>query len=354
MPFRWYAYLVLGFMLVAELLSCRPAGGEVHEYQRLNGATMGTTYAVICEATESHRLQQQIDSLLSEINLAVSTYIPESLISQFNATGVLALHAGPNASAIESHFQANFEEAQLAYRWSGGMFDPTVGPLVNAWGFGWENARPTLPDSAEVHKLQRRVGMDKLSVLRVNDSLRIVAPVAGIQLDFSAVAKGYAVDEIARFLEKRNVDNYFVEVGGEVRVQGDSPRGDAWIVGVNRPLPEASASEVHTRIALTQGAMATSGNYRNFREVNGRKVWHTINPKTGYPEENNLLSVSIIHPGCATADARATACLVMGKERCLETIAKTRDTEALLIYEDEAGEMAMVSTPGFESNILDQ
>ena len=310
-------------------------------YTRLQGETMGTTYSIIHEPTD-RAVKQGVDSLLRAVNMAVSTYIPESVISRFNTSGQIV--------TSDPHFIVNTILSAEVFELTDGSFDPTVGPLVNAWGFGWEGRQPEAPSTERIDSLLTLVGFDKLEVSGT-DSISISAP-SGMKLDYSAVAKGYGVDAVARYLEGRGIDQYFVEIGGEARVKGNSERGEPWRVGINTPLEGGGINELFARIGLSDMSMATSGNYRNFYTVDGQKVWHTINPETGMPEENPVLSATVLHPDCAMADALATACMVAGVES-LEMIERVGDAELYLIVIDENGELTGSHTSGFAKYLLD-
>jgi len=207
-------------------------------------------------------------------------------------------------------------------------------PLVNYWGFGYtEKRKVTRVDSARIDSLQRLVGMENIFVR--NDSLIKTYP--GVQLDFSAIAKGYGVDQIAAFLETEGVRNFYVEIGGEVVAKGKSPRGDNWRIGISDPREGAGLQDIQTAVPLVDRALATSGNYRNVYEVNGQKYSHTINPVTGFPERSRLLSASVFAPDCMTADAYATACMVAGTEQALAFAKNNPEIEVYLIISTEDG-----------------
>ena len=347
----------LAAAMAFSVISCAGDSNQsTAEYVEIRGETMGTTYLVRHEKVYSVDYSDSIASVLDEINSALSTYLPESSISVFNREGVVTFPTdrdGTETDPAGQHFMANLYESQRVWQLTEGAFDPTVSALVNAWGFGWEGKRPVAPDSFMIDSLLQVVGMQRIEVDRV-DQIREIRSLTGTtRLDFSAIAKGYAVDIVADFLESNGLYNYFVEIGGEVRVRGLSHRGDPWIVGINTPSPGAAISDIYTRVSPGTGAMATSGNYRNFYNIGGRRVWHTINPQTGYPQENNLLSASIVHARCMRADALATACMVEGYPGCLDMIEELEDTEGFFIYIDENGSVASARTTGFSKLIHD-
>ena len=315
-------------------------------YSRLTGPTMGTFYNITFFNEKKLELRAQVDSLLIEINQGASTYIPSSVISQFNQTST---NFSLEASAAVQHFKNNFISAKRIFNETKGAFDPTVMPLVQYWGFGTEKRPVTKVDSTKVGDLKKLIGFEKITY-STEAKNNLSKSNSEVQLDFSAIAKGYAVDEICRLLDQNNIQHYFVEIGGEVRVKGKSKRGDFWRVGINVPKSDAAYSDFKEVVALNNQAVASSGNYRNFYEVNGQKYGHTINPQTGFPEQTSLLSVSILADDCITADAYATACMVMGLEKSYAFIDSMDSVEALLIYGNEEGGLSVKMTAGFKTN----
>jgi len=273
---------------------------------------MGTTYHISYYGNlKPNPVKEAIDSLMVVLNAEVSTYIPTSTISLFNAnrsdTVIISKH--------RRFFWDNFAQAKKIYQATNGFFDPTVMPLVNYWGFGYTGHRPVAEvDSMVVDSLLQLVGFDKLSVNQ--DTIFRLAP--NVQLDFSALAKGYGVDMVANWFDAHEIESYFVEIGGENRAKGRKPDGSLWSVGISIPKEDAPLDAYHTIIELDNEAMATSGNYRNFHEVKGQKYSHTINPKTGFSERNTILSASVLAENCMTADALATAMMAMGYEQAIK------------------------------------
>lgn len=329
-------------------------GADEPQWFALEGQTMGTTYHIQYYGKKNR--QRAIDDLLKEINQSVSTYIPTSTISKFNETGALSIPLGDDGIAsdvLHIHFFANLEEAHEVWEASDGFFDPTVGPLVEMWGFGSAGRDTTGVDSSQVLELVERVGMQHVNVEATSDTIHVRALRQGLRLDFSALAKGYAVDRIADLLlAERSVD-FFIEIGGEVRAGGSSPRGDEWIAGISEPSETAEITDFAARIRLRNAAMATSGNYRNVYVRGSRKVWHTINPKTGFPEENNLLSATIVHPLCMTADALATACMAMGPDEAIGLVRSTEGARGYFIYVDMKGDIVSFVTENLSKDLLE-
>lgn len=345
--------LMKGFVLilVTALIGVACNSNDEVGYAKFSGKTMGTTYSVSVDGAGGV-FEKAIDSILLEVNMALSTYIPESTISQFNTNGELRMSGqdfrqDPWSHALSTHFRKNLLVAKSVYQKSNGAFDPTVAPLVNRWGFGWEGKAPELPDSTEIDSILGLVGMQHILINEENDTMYVKRDHAGVTLDFSALAKGYGVDVVCDYLTEQGVINYFVEIGGEVRTSGVSQRGDHWRVGINQPEVNSSVSDLYTQIAISNGSVATSGNYRNYYEVDGKRVWHTINPKTGYPESNPLLSATIVHENCMIADALATTCMVMGPKKGIELVEAFNGAEAFILYYKD-DEIAEVMTSGFD------
>lgn len=288
-----------------------------------SGETMGTTYTLTYLTESGKNLQSSVDSLLVVFNSSLSTYISDSEISKFNRMDTLAF----NLPYLPQVLRAS----KTVYENTAGAFDPTVGPLVNVWGFGPEG--PELKDSTDIQLLLKLVGFDKVNF----DQKEVRKSVPGVYLDFSAIAKGQGVDVIADFLAKRGIENFLIEIGGELVARGVNEKGELWKVGINRPEESASASELYSIIALENRGMATSGNYRNFYIKDQVKISHTINPATGYPVNHNLLSATVLAKDCMTADAYATAIMVMGLDRAIQLDSTLSEIEVFLIYDDGKG-----------------
>jgi FAD:protein FMN transferase len=302
-----------------ESIQEKPSAGKI----TLAGKTMGTTYNITYLDVNGRDLQNSIDSLLVVFNQSLSTYIPDSELSQFNHGDSLRFKL-PYMLPVLKASKEVFEK-------TGGSFDPTIGPLVNSWGFG--PSGPELKDSVDIRNLLNLVGFNKLEF---SDTL-LTKKIPGIYLDFSAIAKGYGVDVLGEFLESKGIANYLVEIGGEVVVRGVNEKGELWKLGINRPEESATASDLFSIIALDNRAMATSGNYRNYYVKDSLKISHTINPATGYPVNHGLLSATVIAKDCMTADAYATALMVMGTDRAMALDSALNEIEVFLIYSDGQG-----------------
>lgn len=338
--------------------ACTRDGSRNAGYLRASGETMGTTYHIAYRDSLRRDFKGQLDSLFAAFNDEVSTYIPSSSISQFNQS-VEAFDMGMSmeeASGLPipaegNHFAANYAASLLYYHSSAGAFDPTVMPLVNYWGFGYTEKKPVEEaDPAVVDSLRALVGMD--TVLRYEGRM-LSKTSPGVQLDFSAIAKGYGVDLAGVFLEKQGISDYLVEIGGEVRARGVNDKGLAWSIGINTPDPGAGVGDFQVAVRLDNRSLATSGNYRNFYEVDGRKYAHTINPWTGYPQQSALLSASVFAPTCTEADALATACMVMGLEKAFKFIQSQNHLEAYFIFGNEDGGMEVKYTPGLKNYLIE-
>ena len=328
------------FALLAGFIGCSPSPAV----ERIEGRTMGTTYqvSVPAGAIELPAAQTAIDSLLEAINLSMSTYIDSSIISRINASTDTSARF-----ALDDHFIKVFERSQDVYEATDGAFNPAVAPLIEAWGFGNEAPRDLSPQ--QVDSLRALVDFGAFELIP-GGILRKTR--AGAQINFSAIAKGYGVDAVGRWLETMGMADYFAEIGGEVRSRGQHPAGRPWRVGIDRP--EAASIENRTLqavIPLQNAALATSGNYRNFYERDGQKYVHTINPRTGYPEISRLLSVSVIAEDCMTADAFATAFMVMGDAEAGRLVEEDASLEALFIVADPSGGFVERYSEGFPEKV---
>ncbi len=324
------------FFLLILLISCK---SNEKTYQRLSGNALGTSFSAIYEDKENRNFELEIDSLFHSINQSLSTYIPNSDIS--------AINRGDTAVQTDHYFEEVFIKSEKIYRETEGFFDPTIGILVNAWGFGPEQAVEDL-DSAKIGSLLQGVGFDKISI----QDHQIRAKNIPFYLDFNAIAKGYTVDILGRFLESKNVKNYLVEIGGEVRTRGINDKGLPWKIAIEKPHFDGSRS-YQGFVMLNNESIATSGNYRKFKidSVTGDRYAHTIDTKTGFPSKSNLLSASVISSlDCADVDAYATAFMAMGFERAKTFLTKRQDLKAFLIY-DKNGEMMTYTTDNLEIEI---
>ena len=315
--------LIILLAILVWITSCNPVSKG--EYYSLQGFTQGTSYSLTYQHPTLSDIQEEIDSILRVFDSSLSSYDSTSIISAINRDepGVLT----------DSMFRTVFRESSRVYQVSGGAFDITLAPLINAWGFGSGQQQDV--DSAMVDSLLQYVGMDKISL--VGD--RVVKTDPHVMLNVNAIAQGYSVDVVAAYLESLACKNYMVEIGGEIRTRGMNPKGNFWRIGVDRPevgnmIP---GKQLQVIISMHNRSLATSGNYRKFYEKDGVMITHSIDPATGYPKASNLLSVSVLTDQCMTADAYATACMVMGLEKAKIFVEKQKGVDAYFIYSDEFG-----------------
>jgi len=304
----------------------------------VRGQTMGTTYSIKYLDPRERLFKDEIDSILREFNQSLSTYISDSEISEFNRSMSVTFEL--------PYFYPVLAKSREVYEKTGGAFNPAVMPLVNAWGFGPESS--ALPDSSAVDSLRQLVQFDAV----IFDESSAEKDIEDLQLDFSAIAKGYGVDVIFEFLEGHGIDNLFVEIGGEVRCKGKNAKGELWKVGINVPDPESFANDIQAIVKIEDRALATSGNYRNFYVENGVMYAHTIDPDTGYPVRHTLLSASVFAPDCMTADAYATAMMVMGLDDSKAFLEQNPQLDAYLIYAGSDNAYQFYTTPGIQNYII--
>lgn len=331
--------LLAGIIALAYLVSVT---GKKGEYKTLVGFAQGTTYHIIYESKRGENFQALVDSFLTDFDGSLSTYQPNSLISRFNRNepGTLA----------DDKFTAIFNKSYEVFKNTNGAFDITVGPVVNAIGFG--NTDTLQVDSTMIDSLLQYVGMEKVSL---KDGV-LIKQNNNILLDVNAIAQGYSVDLVAELLEKKKIRNYMVEIGGEVRARGKNERNQVWRIGIDKPLEGnmIPGADLQAILRLNNRSLATSGNYRKYYEKNGIKFVHTIDPKTGYPVVSNLLSATVVASDCTTADAYATALMVFGVDRSINFLKENKFLEAYLIYSDQEGRFRVYSTKGLQRYIEEQ
>ncbi len=332
-------YPVVLIILVFIVWQIRQKSLPAREMVEITGTTMGTIgYSIKYFDENGENYKEQIDSLLLVWNMSLSTYIPESEISRFNN--------GSDCFEFESqYFLPVLMASKMVYEKTNGAFDPTIGPLVNAWGFGPEQSM--VPDSGKVKSLLELVGYNKI----LFDEEKVCKDNPGIQLDFSAIAKGYAVDVVADFLNDKGIENLLVEIGGELICRGTKNDNTSWRTAIEDPTVEVYERKILAVAELRDRAVATSGNYRNYYVRDGIKYVHTINPSTGYPISHTLLSTSVFSDNCMEADAYATAFMVMGLEKAKKVLENDPSIDAFLIYSNEKGGISTYVTEGIERNI---
>lgn len=306
-------------------------------YQKEEGMIFGTVYHMTYQCDSS--LQKEIFSELQKVDCSLSPFNKGSVITKVNNN---------DSVVLDSMFVDVFQLAKEISQNTDGAFDITVAPLVNAWGFGFQNT-DSISKSA-IDSMLQFVGFDKIWI--ENGQIRKKDP--RTILDCSAIAKGYGTDVVARYLERKGIQNYMVEIGGEIVVKGVSPSKKRWKIGVNKPTDDSTNmnNEIQTILNISNIAMATSGNYRNFYYKDGKKYAHTIDPKTGYPVQHSILSSTVLANNCATADAYATAFMVLGLEKAKHILAQHPEIQAYFIYADEQGNNRAYFTPDLEKMIL--
>lgn len=310
----------------------------------ISGATMGTWYNIKVSGPNqdltAERLQPQVDARLEEINLAMSTYLPESEISRFNRfRGGEWFEVSPDTMTVVA-------KALQVSDQTDGAFDVTVGPLVNLWSFGPEDQPERIPTDDEIADAKAKTGFRLIEVRRQPPALRKTLP--EVYIDLSGIAKGFAVDAIAELFELQGIERFMIEIGGEVRTSGRKQDGTPWRIGIESPV-SVMRGPPQQIVDLENCALATSGDYRNYFEQDGRRYSHTIDPRTGSPIEHRLASVSVISADCMTADAMATALSVMGPDDAYQH-AEEHKLDVLLIIRESDG-FAEKATDGFERHM---
>lgn len=326
------------FLPVCLLLACEQTP-QIIENEAF-GEAQGTTYSVKFISSEEQNLKASFDSIFRAFDASMSTYKTNSLIT--------AVNAGDTAIIVDDMFLSVLERSLQLSKETQGQFDVTVGPLVEVWGFGKKIHLQI--DTLKVDSARQYVGYQK-----IEEKEGEVKIPAGARIDFNGIAQGYTVDVIARFLEAKGISRYMVEVGGEVMAKGLNKMDEPWKIGVDKPSEEIDQNDrFQVIVALKDKALATSGNYRKFwvDQATGIKYAHTIDPLSGFPARNQLLSVTIIANNCMDADGYATACMVMGTEKALRFVEAKPDLEAYLIYSDENGDWQVAQTSGFANYVL--
>lgn len=320
------------WLFICFFLSCKEPVYHFNE-----GAIFGTTYHIVYKGSKD--LDVEIRQELKKVDESLSMFNKSSVISSVNNN---------QSDRVDQLFIRMFRKAEEVYKETGGAFDITVAPLTNAWGFGYKKGE--LPTRERIDTLLQWIGMDKLHL----SGERIIKDHDSIKMDASAIAKGLGVDVVAEYLEKQKITHYMVEIGGEVRANGLNKRGVAWQIGIDKPIEGASSSErvLNSIMELSGGALATSGNYRNFYKKGETKYGHTIDPHTGYPIQRQVLSASVYAPNCMEADAYATAFMVLGIDESIRIVNKLPQLEAYFIFTDQEGEQRVWMSEGFKKMVL--
>ncbi len=328
--------VILAFVFVGCLLS-----SCVRPYIKQFGFTQGTYCIITYESPDEVDYKEEIGQLLHDFSASLSTYIPTSLISHINQND--------SSAVVDDYFRTVFNKSAEVNKASDGVFDITIAPIVNLWGFGFTDNNPEM-NPEKIDSLLQYVGMNKVRI----EGNKVVKDSPGVMLDVNAIAKGYSVDVVADFLKKKGCRNYLVDIGGECLARGVNADGNNWLIEIERPKDNVVyRTESQAYLRLNNRAMATSGNYRRFFEIDGVKYAHTIDVKTGYPVRHNLLSATIVADDCMTADAWATVCMASGLEKSIQILQQHPEFEALLIYSDENGFYKVYTTKGMNAIILE-
>lgn len=312
------------FLAIAAMAGC----AQKQEPFELAGKAQGTTFSIKYHGTDAVDLSKEVSDALNGIDESLSLWRSDSFISQMNARtdSMVALPKG------DVYFTEVFQLAKKVFQESKGAFDPSIYPLIKAWGFG--AVSPDSDDIPDVDSLRADMTIGGFDVVlaEVGPEKLFILP-RGMQLDFNAIAQGYSVDVIAEILDDKGITDYMVEIGGEVRANGVRPDGKAWNIGIDRPIEDGERSLIK-EVPVEDESLATSGNYRKAVMRGGKRYSHTIDPETGYPVTHNLLSATVVTKSCALADAYATVCMVLGTEKALK-FAERKKLEVYLIYDEE-------------------
>jgi len=304
------------------------------------GNTQGTYYYIKYLSINGQSFQTDIDSILNEIDLSLSIYNNNSLISNIN-----------NGDSVNTDFLFNtvFDVSKEINEKTNGAFDPSISPLVNYWGFyNYTGVKEILVDSTEINNILKNIGFGKIKIKN-----NLVQLPTNMSLDFNSIAQGYTVDLIGSHLRKVGLNNFLINVGGENLASGKNQEGDIWKIGIEKPTNKIN-DDYKLILSLNNKAIATSGNYRKFHKINGKKYSHVIDPSTGYPAYNRLLSVSVIHDDCMIADAYATAFMVMGVKKTKDFIKKNKELQVFLIYSSkENEELETYISPSLNNSVID-
>lgn len=327
----WLGILLLGTIWILTQRS------QQAPYTSINGLVFGTVYNIT--------YQYEVD-LKDEIEAELKKF--DGSLSPFNDTSVITRVNRNEDIATDPFFQTCFNRSMEISAETKGAFDITVAPLANAWGFGFKKG--AFPDSAMIDSLLQITGYQKVKL----ENGKVIKSDPRVMLNCSAVAKGYAVDVVAHYLDSKGIKNYMVDIGGELVLKGHNPKGDLWRIGINKPVDDSLSvnQELQTTLQLTNAGIATSGNYRNFYYKDGKKYAHTIDPRTGYPVQHNILSATVIAKDCMTADALATAFMVMGLKEAEVYSNAHPDIDAYFIYSDEKRNLKTYFTKNMERYIV--
>lgn len=329
--------ILLMMVAIAIFSSC---SNRESQFIKINGFAQGTTYSMAYRDSLKRNLKVQVDSILRDFDLSLSIYEKMSIISRINSNDTTV--------RTDRYFEECYNHSVKITKETDGAFDITVGPLVQAWGFGLKHR-----DKMTQHKVDSLLPLVGMRMISLQNH-RLIKADPRMFIDVNAIAQGYSVDVIARYFESLGIKEYMVEIGGEVFCRGLNAKGNSWVIGIDKPYDNNNTpgESLQAKVGLPSGkALCTSGSYRKFFEENGVKYSHEIDPKTGFPAKNTLLSVSVIASSCADADGYATAFMVMGTEKTKAFLAKRPDLEGYLIFSGPKGEFLTFATPGFQKFI---
>ena len=326
---RKYIFIISALLL----FSCK----EQPKKTNYSGITQGSYFSITYYDESGRTFESEFDSIFVAVGNSVSLWDENSIIRKVNRNEDVV---------VDKVFRDNFEWAKKASEFSDGAFDATIGPLVAAWGFHYKKEMEMTP--AMVDSIRQLVDFKKIEII----DNKIVKAKPNMTLDFNAVAQGYTADLIGTFLEEKGVTNYLVDVGGEIMARGGKPNGENWIIGIEKPSENYdSERNVQLKITLKDKGIVTSGNYRKYIEKDGVRYSHSIDPKTGYPVPQNLLSATVIADNAAWADCLASICMIVGKDKASQMLEDNADIEGYLIFVDEDGTIKTTSTSGFKEYI---
>lgn len=329
--------IFLSVLILATILILFKSQKEASAYQSIDGLIFGTVYHITYQSTEE--LKPSIDGILQKFNHSLSPFDSTSVISKVNRN---------EETVLDNYFTTVFNRSLEISELTDGAFDITVSPFINVWGFGFKEEE--LPDSTVIDSLMHFVGYQKI---KIEDS-QIKKEDERMTINASAIAKGYAVDVIADFLNQKEVDNYMIEIGGEIVAKGVNAKKEKWRIGINKPNEDSLSTTTGLQIVLEleNKAVATSGNYRNYYYRDGIRYAHTIDPRTGHPVQHEIMSATIVATDCMTADALATSCMVLGLDKSKELLDSLDEVDGFLIYMDKDGEVREFSTRGMDKHIV--
>jgi len=327
-------------LLIAALFTC---GFTAPCEQVITGRTMGTTYSIKVVSdrfSDIAAFTDAIDQRLKEINQSMSTYIQNSEISRFNR-----FRNTTRRFAVSRDFWDVMKVAQKLYLLTAGAWDGTVNPLVNLWGFGSRDREETIPPRYDIDRVLTEIGFKYITIGKTEPYLKKEIP--KVTLDLGSIAKGYGVDQVAELIRRRGYKDFLVEIGGEVYVSGRRKDGTPWRIGINQPVPGAPLNQVYRVVSIQDKAMATSGDYRNFFIKDGVRYSHIMDPRTGYPVRNRVVSASVIAENCTFADGLATALIVLGPEKSISVVERLDAVECFVVSQQSDGALIDRASAGF-------